>query len=120
MKKILLRVLFLGTLLFSIQILANAQNKVSVEKKDRNVIVVGATKTLEVSGKVVFIVVKETAKIAWETTKFTAGEIAAPVAKAVLLKAAPKVSLFLLKTSGKVVEKVAPIALKVALTYLKL
>ncbi len=116
MKKILFNALFVGILLFSIQISANAQNKVSVEKKDRNVIVVGATKTLEVSGKVAFIVVKETAKIAWKSTKFTAGEIAAPTAQALLLKAAPKITVFLLKTSGKIIEKAAPMALKLALT----
>jgi len=111
-----LKVLIFGILLFSFQTPANAQNKVTVQSKDQNVIVVGATKTLKVAGQVTFIIVKETAKIVWETTKFTAAELAAPTAKALLLKAAPKITVFLLKTSGKIIEKAAPIALKMAIT----
>src|SRR5258705_11748290 len=97
MKQNIVKAVVLGFLLFSFSIFAQAQDKVSVEKKDRNIIVVGAGKTLEVAGKVAVIVVKETAKIAWKTTKFTASELAAPTAKALLLKVAPKVSLFLIK-----------------------
>ena len=120
MKSNLLKTLFLGLLLFVSICAVNAQSQVKVEQKERSILVVGAKNTIGIAGKVGFVVVKETAKIAWKTTKFTAGEIAAPVAKGILLKAAPKVSLFLLKQSGNVVEKAAPIALKAALTYLKL
>lgn len=116
----LIKITFLGILLLTFQNLANAQNNNPIEKKDRNIIVVGAGKTLEAGGKVTYIVVKETAKIAWKTTKFTAGEIAAPIAKAIIVKAAPKVTLFMLKQSGNVIEKATPIALKAAITYLKL
>lgn len=114
------KVIILGVLLFSFQIIANAQDNAPADKKDRNIIVVGAAKTLEVGGKVTYIVVKETAKIAWKTTKFTAGKVAAPIAKAVVVKATPKVSMFILKQSGNVIEKAAPIMLKAAITYLKL
>lgn len=106
--------------LFSFQTPAKAQNTITNEQKDSNIMVVGVPKTLKVSGKVAFFLVKETAKIAWETTKFTAKEMAAPVAKAILVKAAPQVSLFLLKQSGNILQKAAPIALKAAITYLKL
>ena len=120
MSKKIIKVIILGILLFSFQILANAQSNVPLEKKDRNIIIVGATKTLKVGGKVTYIVVKETAKIAWEVTKFTAGEIAAPVAKAIVVKAVPKVSLVMLKITGKIIQKGVPIAAKLLITYLKL
>jgi hypothetical protein len=109
MSKPIFKTVILGVLFFAFATVAKAQNKVSVQSKDRNVIVVGASKTLEVAGKATVIVIKETAKIGWEVTKVTVGEIAAPTAKVILLKAAPKVSLFLLKKS-------APIAARLAIT----
>lgn len=90
---------FFAVCFLSLQIFANAQSNVSLDKKDRNIIVVGAAKTLEFGGKAAFVVTKETAKLAWKTTKFTAGEVAAPVAKAIIIKAAPKVTVFALKQS---------------------
>ena len=106
------KALLFAIFLFSLQIFANAQSNVSVDKKDRNIIVVGAGKTLKIGGKVAYLVTKETAKLAWKTTKFTAGEVAAPVAKAIVVKAAPKVTVFVLKQS-------ASISGKLLLTYLK-
>lgn len=120
MSKQIFKFIILGVLLFSFQIITNAQDNAPAEKKDRNIIVVGATETLKIGGKVTYIVVKETAKIAWKATKFTAGEVAAPVAKAIVVKAAPKVSMFMLKTSGKIIQKGTPIAAKLLITYLKL
>ena len=104
---------FFVILFFTFQITANAQDNQSEQKKDRNIIVVGAAKTLEVGGKAAFIVTKETAKLAWKTTKFTAGEVAAPVAKAIIVKAAPKVTVFLVKRG-------TPIAAKLVLKYIML
>lgn len=116
----LTKAIILGILLISFQILAKAQSNNQADKKDRNIIVVGAAKTLKIGGKAAYIVVRETSQIAWATTKFTAGEIAAPVAKTILVKATPKISLFVLKQSGLVAKKAAPIALKAAITYMKL
>lgn len=107
------KIVFLGIFLFTFQTILKAQSNNAVENKDRNIIVVGAGKTLKFSGKVAYIVTKETAKVAWKTTKFSAGEIAAPIAKAIVVKAAPKVTLFILKRG-------TPIAAKLLLTYIKL
>jgi hypothetical protein len=111
-KRIIKSIIFV-ILLFSFQTIANAQDNKPEGKKDRNIIVVGAAKTLEVGGKAAYIVTKETAKLAWKTTKFTAGEVAAPVAKAIIVKAAPKVTVFLVK-------KGTPIAAKLVLKYIML
>jgi hypothetical protein len=110
MKQNIVKAVVLGLLLFSFSTFANAQDQVSSEKKDRNIIVVGTGRTLEIAGKVTVIVVKETAKIVWKTTKFTAGEIAAPTAKALLLKVAPKVSLFLIKKAVPIAAKLVIVA----------
>lgn len=113
MSKTIFKSIIFVIFFFSIQIIANAQDNENDSKKDRNIIVVGATKTLEVGGKAAYIVTKETAKLAWKTTKFTAGEIAAPVAKAIIVKAAPKATIFLVK-------KGTPIAAKLVLKYIML
>lgn len=111
-NKIFKAIIF-SVLFFTLQIIANAQEDQSEPKKDRNIIVVGATKTLEVGGKAAYLITKETAKLAWKTTKFTAGEVAAPVAKAIIVKAAPKATIFLVK-------KGTPIAAKLVLKYIML
>jgi hypothetical protein len=113
MSKRIFKLINLSILLFSFQIIANAQNDQPAEKKDRNIIVIGATETLKVGGKISYIVVKESAKIAWKTTKFTAGEVAAPVAKAIVVKAAPKAAIFIVKRG-------TPIAAKLLLKYVML
>ena len=59
-----------------------------------------ATQVLNMTGKVAVIVVGQTAKAAWKTTKFTAVEVGKPAAKAIFLKAAPKVTGFC-KLTGK-------------------
>lgn len=107
------KIVLLGIFLFAFQTLAKAQSDVSVEKKDRNIIIVGVGNTLEVGGKVTYIVAKETAKVAWKATKFSVGEVAAPVAEAIIVKAAPKVTLFVLKRG-------TPIAAKLVLKYIML
>ena len=109
----LTKAITIGILLLSFQILAKAQSNNPAEKEDRNIIVVGAAKTLKIGGKATYIVVRETAQIAWATTKFTAGEVAAPVAKAIVVKATPKVTIFLVKRG-------TPIVAKLLLTYIKL
>lgn len=75
------------------------------------------------AGKVVVIVVKSAGKVAWETTKFTAKNVAKPllvsVAKPLLLKSAPKASMFALKFTGTAIKKAVPIITKVGFAYLK-
>lgn len=105
MSKKIYQIIFFIICFLSLQIFANAQSNVSVDKQDRNIIVVGAGKTLKVGGKVAYFVTKEIAKLAWKTTKFTAGEVAAPVAKAIIVKALPKVTVFALKQSASISGK---------------
>ncbi len=64
---------------------------------------------------VAVIIVKSAAKATWVTTKFVAKNIAKPVLKAVLLKAAPKVLMFTLKKAPLVAKHALPWALKLAL-----
>ncbi|MBK9216206.1 MAG: hypothetical protein IPM59_11530 [Chloracidobacterium sp.] len=63
----------------------------------------------------VVIIVKSAAKATWVTTKFVAKNVAKPVLKAVLLKAAPKVLIFTLKNAPVVAKHALPWALKLAL-----
>ena len=61
------------------------------------------------------IIVKSAAKAAWVTTKFVAKDIAKPVAKAVFIKAAPKLTVYALKKSPMIAKRVLPLAMKLAL-----
>jgi hypothetical protein len=78
-----------------------------------------ATQVLNLTGKVVVIVVGQTAKAAWKTTKFTAAEVGKPAARAIFLKAAPKMTIWAAKLTGKVFEKALPVGKKLFVTYLK-
>lgn len=73
------------------------------------------TRVANFAGQVTVIVVKSAGKAAWETTKFSARNIAKPI----LFKALPKVSMFALKLSGKAIKKGIPVASKLGFTYLK-
>lgn len=106
------RALLIGFCLIFFSAIANAQNQVIVEEGQRNIIVVGAKKTAQISGKVAVIVIKETANVGWEATKFTAKEVAAPIAKTLLLKAPSKVGKFALK-------RTLPASKKLIVSYLK-
>ena len=66
------------------------------------------------SGPVV-IIVKSAAKVAWVATKVVVKDIAKPVAKAILLKAAPKLTLFVLKSTPIVAKHVLPRVVRLAL-----
>lgn len=61
------------------------------------------------------IVVGSAAKAAWVTTKFVAKDVALPVAKFVVIKAAPRAGLFVLKRSPRVAKRILPVAVKLAL-----
>jgi hypothetical protein len=77
------------------------------------------TQVLNMTGKVAVIVVGQTAKAAWKTTRFTAVEVGKPAARAIFLKAAPKVTVWAAKLTGKAFEKALPIGKKLFVTYLK-
>lgn len=102
----------LGFFLLVFSVVGNAQTQISSEGSQRNIIIVGAKKTAQISGKVALVVVKETANLGWEATKFTAKEAAAPIAKTLLVKAPPKIAKFALKKS-------IPATKKLIVTYLK-
>ncbi len=70
------------------------------------------------TGKAAVIVVGSAAKGGWVTTKIVTKHIVAPVAKAVLLKAAPKITVFALKTAGTIAHKAVPAAAKLGVKYL--
>lgn len=122
MLKKTFQTLFLGILFLSIQHAAKAQTneKQPEEKKRPNVIIVGAGKTAKFVGKTSYIVLKESAKITWQATKLTTTEVSAPIAKAIIVKATPKVSSFMLKATGEVLKRGTPIAARLIITYLKL
>lgn len=117
MKIILSISLFTVLFIFSFTSTTNAQE---IQPDKSNIIVVGTKKTVEATGKVSYFIVKETANLGWETTKFTTKEIVVPTAKYIVVKGTPKVSLATLKTGVKTIRKTAPIAIKAAITYLKL
>lgn len=104
MKRILGLLLSLcAILVFAVS--ATAQDKVSRAKKAER----GTGQNVAV------IIVRSAAKATWVTTKFVAKNIAKPVLKAVLLKAAPKVLMFTLKKAPLVAKHALPWALKLAL-----
>ena len=89
----------------------NASGQKATEVKKNGAI----TQVANFAGQVTVIVVKSAGKAAWETTKFSAKNIAKPL----LLKALPKVSMFALKLTGKAIKKGIPVASKLGFTYLK-
>lgn len=93
------------------------------EKPKRNVVIVGAKKTAVIVGKGAAVVLKETGKAAWKTTKFAAANLAEPAAnnilKPLVLKAAPKATGFMLKQTGNALQKGLPAAGRLLVTYLK-
>ena len=111
MKDKLLKGAIFGVFLLIFCLSANAQSNSMAEK------------ALALTGKATVIVVGQTAKITYKTAKFTAKEVVLPIAKVTLktifLKAAPKVSMFLLKETGKVAEKSIPIGIKLFVKYVK-
>ncbi len=66
-------------------------------------------------GKAAVVVVGTAAKATWVVAKVTIKQIAYPVAKAVLIKAAPKVTVFMLKNTGKILKTAFPAMIKLAL-----
>lgn len=85
---------------------ANAQDKSSRSKK--------ADRAPEQNVGV--IIVKSAAKVGWVVTKAVVKDVAVPITRMVLLKAAPRLTEVAVKRVGPViVKRVLPIALKLAL-----
>lgn len=93
---------------------ANGQQQAAGIKKQST-----TTQVLNMTGKVAVIVVGQTAKAAWKTARFTAVEVGKPAANAIFLKAAPKMTIWAAKLTGKAFEKALPIGKKLFVTYLK-
>lgn len=95
-----------------------AKNKISSSKAYD-----GGNPVLNLAGEVSVVVIKSAAKTAWATTKFAAKDVAKPIlvgiAKPLLLKATPQITMFLLKLTGKSLQKGIPIATKLGMTYLR-
>ncbi|MBX3292772.1 MAG: hypothetical protein KF881_07770 [Acidobacteria bacterium] len=112
MKNILLKTVCVAACVFAFNAAASGQKTAKEPRADDDNIV---ENVLEGTGKVTFVVVRSAGKAAWGTTKFTAKHVAKPVAKTVLLKAAPKITVFTLKSAGTAGKHLAPIAVKLAL-----
>lgn len=100
-----MRFTFVCVCLISISIVASAQNRHSDAKKKRDSI---GVVMLKGTGKTAVIVVGSAAKATWWTTKFAMSQVAKPI----LLKAAPSVAKFALKTS---VKYLMPLAVKLSI-----
>lgn len=78
---------------------------------------------LNLAEKVTVVIIRSAAKTAWETTKFAAKDVAKPIivgiAKPLLLKATPQITMFALKLTGNSLKKGIPIATKLGMTYLR-
>jgi hypothetical protein len=101
--RIFAKILFALAGLFLLCISGHAQNK--------NL----AQKSLSVSKKATVIIVGNSAKYAYKATKFTAGRVAKPV----IVKSAPGVGKFVLKSSGLTLKKTFPLGKKLFIKYIK-
>ncbi len=106
MKRILLQAFFVCAFALLLSISVNAQDKVK-----KNV----ALKTLNISKKVTYVVVGNSAKYTWKAAKFTGKHVAKPI----IVKSAPKVGKFMLKQSGTAIKKSFPVGKKLFIKYIK-
>jgi hypothetical protein len=86
---------------------ANSHRKETSERSTTSRIVGGV-------GKAGVIVVGSAAKVGWEMTKFTTSQVARPAGKALLVNAAPKAAVLMLKTTGIGVKYLLPVVLKLS------
>lgn len=112
MKNLLLSTVYLAVCIFAFIASASGQQSTKEPRADDDNVV---ENVLEATGKATIVVVRSAGKVAWGTTKFTAKNVAKPVAKTVVLKAAPKITVFTLKSAGTAGKHLAPIAVKLAL-----
>lgn len=108
MKKLLLRTLVVCLCLLAVTFAVNAQKvTVKTNKKSHNPAVV----ILKGTGKAAVTVVGTAAKMTWGATKFVAGHVAAPL----LFNVAPRIGIFMLKSTGAVAKRALPLAVKLSL-----
>lgn len=130
MKSLIRSTVYVCALSLFLAIFASAQSgpNVDTENSDKEKVAKtaslnGNNPILNLAGKVSVVVIKSAAKTAWATTKFAAKDVAKPilvgVAKPLLLKAAPQVTVFVLKLTGNSLKKGIPIATKLGMTYLR-
>ncbi|MFV0389353.1 MAG: hypothetical protein ACK5NT_11430 [Pyrinomonadaceae bacterium] len=100
---------------FSFFIFFTAVNAQTEKEEGTNI----AAYALKGTGKVAVIVVGTGAKVAWGTTKLAAKDVAKPI----VVKSAPMVGKFMLKSTGKVIStsftKGIPIVKNAAIQYLR-
>jgi hypothetical protein len=120
------RLLIAGVFMLTLCTLANAQKAAKPLQKSGKQIESTETrkpspaaKVINLSGQIAVIVVGQTAKVAWKTTKFTASEMAKPVIKGIFLKATPALTKFGLRLTGKAIKKGYPVVQKLVVTYLR-
>lgn len=113
------KLLFAGILALVFCVTANAQQRTSNLQSSSPKKPSAGEEVLALTGKAAVIIVGQSAKLAWQTTKFTASEMAKPVAKAVFLKVTPKLTKYGLKLTGQALKKGMPVAQKLVITYIK-
>ena len=111
MKKLIINLILICACVFAGSIFVNAQKVSARSKKEGSN---AGVAILKGTGKVAVVVVGSAAKVAWGATKIVAKDIAKPVAKAVFLKAAPKLTIFMLKQSGALAKFALPWALRLS------
>lgn len=109
MKKYILPALLLCAVLLLFGGTVSGQKKIESQKNG------AITQVANFAGQVTVVIVKSATKVAWETTKFTAKDIAKPL----LLKATQKVAMFAFKLTGTALKKGIPVVSKLGFAYLK-
>jgi len=110
MKNILVRGLFVGVCILAVHIAANAQQKANHSSGGS---IAGAV--AKTTAMVPVIIVGSAAKAGWEITKFGTKHVAAPMAKALFVRAAPKAGMYMLKNTALGVKYGLPLALKLSI-----
>jgi len=110
MKNILVKGLFVGVCMLAVHIAANAQESTN-HSSGGSVAGILAKTTV----KVPVIIVGSAAKAGWEVTKFGTKHVAAPIAKALFVRAAPKAGIYMLKNTALGIKYGLPLALKLSI-----
>jgi hypothetical protein len=74
-----------------------------------------ANQTLKATSKATVVIVGKSAKYSYKAAKFTTKHIARPI----IVKSAPKIGKFALKTSGSIIKKSYPVGKNLFLKYVK-
>lgn len=130
MRSLIRSTVYVCALSLFLAIFASAQSGPSAETKNSDKEKVakaaslnGNNPVLNLAGKVSVVIIKSAAKTAWATTKFAAKDVAKPIlvgiAKPLLLKATPQITMFALKLTGNSLKKGIPIVTKLGMTYLR-